>query len=206
MWYEVDHYNAPLYAYMMQNRIGRRGDTPSVYIVRNGTSAVYVGKTVRGVYYRLWRHIQKVSDVGLWMIQHEHDKEAPQYKVEVISVNGDIDEAEMHTISTEDPLLNIVRYKNKLALPPRSRCLNSEIDLKGWAEYNGSIFERHDVYWQVRLEKQVSEDLEVLNRIYSRAYRDPNHPDIRDEKPVRNSIIATDVFYLQRVRQYMDGD
>ena len=200
-WLETDHYIAPLYSFMRRKGLGGpRG--ADVYIIKANGVDVYAGKTLQGVYYRLWQHAKTASNLGAWLIEHEFDVDAASYQVEVIGVWGDIDEAEQHTITTREPLLNIVSYKNKLALPPSVRHPVEFINLEDVPSYVSSAgLCRY-------LGKELAEGIEesrAMASIYRRAYRDPNHPENRAMAVADRTCTTPDVFYYLRTRRLLDN-
>jgi hypothetical protein len=102
--------------------------------------------------------------------------------------------AERYYISLFNPQTNIVRYKTNLVVPPIERAQVMHIDIQcvpPWAVAYGAItglkhqnvsrspeiIKRYNQDWSARAD--YIEPTDPLDRLYGRAYRDPNHPDFR---------------------------
>jgi hypothetical protein len=154
-----------------------------IYAVCYEQQWIYVGQTSAGVRLRLWKHVHSNSTLGVWLYENELITPEPICHVFVIDTN--IDQAERYYISLFDPLLNVVKYKDAITLPPVEKAIEKPLDierqhwkaaygaisgLKGSAQAN--IFERR----AIQQPKPDNSD-HLMERIYAKAYRDPNHPD-----------------------------
>lgn len=126
-WSEAAHYRVSLYAFMAQHILGqKRGQY--VYIVHH-SDVVYVGQTRKGVRLRLWDHFERGTTLGVWLHENKWN-DSVVTQCEIIAVDGDLNAAEQHTISSLCPKLNIVQYKASSAMPPVSRCDMVDVDVK----------------------------------------------------------------------------
>ena len=208
MWTEVNHWMAPLYPFLQRKAYSHLGcDTgQDVYIIWCGDDAVYVGKTLTGAWNRIWQHVKTNTNLGAWIVEHEFDTSAAA-QVEVIGVSGDIDKAEQHTISACGPKLNIVNYKNNVAMPPLDYVEPEIIDVHD-VPFLTSIFKAPTSAGVVGSPAYFAgKSLYKLDMLYERAYRDPNHPEMR-EMAVQYATPSTsqDVFYYLRTRRLRDSE
>jgi hypothetical protein len=174
IWLELKHWTVPLYPFMCQVKLGQHPGL-YVYYVQLENQYVYVGQTYNGVRLRLWQHVSQSSILGNWLIKNEFTK--PDPVCGIIRISDCMDAAERYYISVFDPLINVVRYKSSITLPPIERAAIKHIDItdRGGLVARGAVSGAKNT---TTLEYQ-SNDPNPLAGLYERAYRDPNHPDLR---------------------------
>lgn len=163
-WTETTCHDALLHDLLFQYAYGVKPNQ-YVYIVYKENTCIYVGQTAQNVIDRLWRHIKSESDLGLWIKDHNPIVDV---RCKFIVISGDLSAAERYYISRNDPELNIVRYKSGLTLPPTQFAAVQSLDL--------ALIEAMQ---REKMQEERRKDNEALDRLYARAYRDPNHPDLR---------------------------
>lgn len=197
MWAERRHWAVPVYPFLQRKQFMYFGcDTgQDVYIVQSEQETIYVGKTITGVWNRLWQHARTGSKLGKWLVEHEFDFASTSFQLEVIGVDGNIDEAEQHTISARAPILNTVMYKNALALPPARVCEPEIIDVYN-LQFLHSIFNPPSSgYIEATPAYLSGRTGYVINELYTHTYH-----DTRLQVEYANSA-TKDVFYYRRIRR-----
>jgi hypothetical protein len=176
-WTEIAHYVVPLYAFMGQVRLGQRHGLFVYYVQLN--ECLYVGQTYNGVRLRLWRHVRQRTPLGEWICTNEFVD--PEPSCGVIAVSNNLDMAERYYISLFGPTLNIVQYKTSTIISPITRSSISELAIARpmGLEFGAMTGRRKDGVWAGENISMPHTERSDLDGLYEKAYRDPNHPDLR---------------------------
>lgn len=185
MWSEYARYDVPLYPFMRQSRYGEKR-CDCVYIVLFGSECVYVGKTHEGVRLRLWRHVKQVTNLGLWIVQNELAEFGDnQPYCQVVVVVGDVDTAERYYIWLLNPSLNMIRYSTSSPAQPLECAESVTLDLdEGFRTVGkyGAVTRQalnSPTTAPIVADVRGESDFALMERLYRRAFRDPNHPDFK---------------------------
>lgn len=188
IWLEQSHWTVFLYPFMRQTQIGRRTGM-YVYYIHQEDRCIYVGQTYNGVRLRLWQHVSQSSRLGEWLVKNELVEPSPICGVIKVNDCGGLDMAERYYISLFNPQENIVRYKTTITLPPTKRAQIKHIEIQEptWAAQYGAITGLKGGYTpyqpspvQTPPQAPIMPATDPMAGLYERAYRDPNHPDLRN--------------------------
>jgi len=165
---------------MGQAQLGQRHGL-FVYYVEFGNERIYVGQTYNGVRLRLWKHVSQYTPLGEWIVAKEFAD--PEPTCGIIEVSNNLDMAERYYISLSAPTLNIVQYKTSRIVPPNSRSplSNVAIERRGGLEIGAISGRKKDAPPDAGIKSLAPPTPadHILDSLYERAYRDPNHPDLR---------------------------
>lgn len=173
IWWEDAHYLAAL-PDVFANKLGKKEGPLYVYIVWNEVAPLYVGKTERTVHHRLIQHIHDCSRLGKALRRHPTEYE--NWKIEVVVIDGQgsraLDRAEAYYICERRPALN--RTHPRTIIPPLRHVPIKELPRA--SRNNNAEWNRH---------------LEIMDKWYARAFRDPNHPELREQDREQRQSDAT---------------
>jgi len=186
MWRETGKYTIELHEFLLQKEYGKKR-LSCVYVIRDIVDAVvlYVGQSTAGVQSRIWQHIH-TNKLLADAICRRWEPPDPLH-CEVAVIHGSLDEAERWYIQTLSPAFNKIKYKNKAIVPPEQVVSTQPIysELSKWKNAAVSLPHIQPIGTpRIMYDTHLSQDtatLERLDQLYAKAYRDPGHPDAKNE-------------------------